>query len=116
MKPCYLIACKPHHDKLRRDWTHFGSVSPALVFPHFAAAPLLPRWVALRVEELMFAFPAHRGPLTLGCVSLPDRKANEGLLALSQEETMPISIRQLAYGTVPKFCTVCFCVCVSPTS
>lgn len=27
------------------------------------------------------------------------RKANEGLLALSQEETMPISIRQLAYGT-----------------
>lgn len=34
------------------------------------------------------------------CVSLPDRKANEGLLALSQEESMPISIRQLAYGTV----------------
>lgn len=28
------------------------------------------------------------------------RKANEGLLVLSQEETMPISIRQLAYGTV----------------
>lgn len=61
----------------------------------------------------MFAFPAHRGPLTLGCVSMPDRKANEGLLALSQEETMPISIRQLAYGTVPKLCTVCFCVCVA---
>lgn len=28
------------------------------------------------------------------------RKANEGLLTLSQEETMPISIQQLAYGTV----------------
>ena len=33
------------------------------------------------------------------CV-LSCRKANEGLLTLSQEETMPISIRQLAYGTV----------------
>lgn len=38
--------------------------------------------------------------LTQCNVSLPDRKANEGLLALSQEESMPISIRQLAYGTV----------------
>lgn len=33
------------------------------------------------------------------------RKANEGLLTLSQEETMPISTRQLAYGTV----IVCQC-------
>uniref|UniRef100_H3DN79 Gamma-secretase subunit APH-1 n=1 Tax=Tetraodon nigroviridis TaxID=99883 RepID=H3DN79_TETNG len=33
------------------------------------------------------------------------KKANEGLLTLSQEETMPISTRQLAYGTV----IVCQC-------
>lgn len=52
---------------------------------------------------LMFLFTAHRGTKTLICVSLcvfSCRKANEGLLTLSQEETMPISIRQLAYGTV----------------
>uniref|UniRef100_A0A671NGD3 Gamma-secretase subunit APH-1 n=1 Tax=Sinocyclocheilus anshuiensis TaxID=1608454 RepID=A0A671NGD3_9TELE len=29
------------------------------------------------------------------------KKANEGLLALSQEDTMPISMRQLAYGKHP---------------
>lgn len=31
-------------------------------------------------------------------LDLSHRKANEGLLTLSQEDTMPISMRQLAYG------------------
>lgn len=50
----------------------------------------------------MVVFTARCRGLTHRCVSLcvSCRKANEGLLTLSQEETMPISIRQLAYGTV----------------
>ncbi len=35
------------------------------------------------------------------CYCISHRKANEGLLALSQEDTMPISMRQLAYGKHP---------------
>lgn len=52
----------------------------------------------------MFLFTAHsetRDSNADVCVCVFScRKANEGLLTLSQEETMPISIRQLAYGTV----------------
>lgn len=54
--------------------------------------------------------------LTHRCVYLPCRKANEGLLALSQEESMPISIRQLAYGTVRLLWTVCPCACLTFSS
>lgn len=47
------------------------------------------------------------GGWLLTSVIVSPRKANEGLLALSQEDTMPISMRQLAYGKRPSHASAC---------